>query len=423
MAEAKTAKEPFVPAFFARLGVKPGEWMYTSKLTIKALMRPSWPLKVRIWACLMIQSFGYEADLAVVMKKGKYNGEPRTSPLSPFGIDNMLAKATSTAFIESGMDLTPEMRAQLRIGKQHMRRALAEMEEADGLVVRCRLNCKPAALHGKTLETGIKAGLLTRLRDIVDPDELRKLGTNRVAIFLLAKPEPARNLDQVARSGYLSEVKSFPVNNGPVQLLFDFMRKNELKQLISRAEKVASREDIQAALSAYQSAMEALTENFKQFLLVAIPSAEPIALKAPPAPIPQLGLFVVAKNPDFETVLNAMQQFCHPDDEAVEALIRACRENTRPQPSAVQIAESVRIKGPLAIGKDNPVGFLLTSVPRLFKSSAYAKQQALAAEVEASQLDRQGRGRQFLEALLQDASASEEDKKLAREGLAHSTAV
>lgn len=68
---APQARAKFVPPFLAKLGLQPGEWMYASKLTLRALTRPSWPLKVRIWAFLTAQSFGYESDLAVYMRKAQ----------------------------------------------------------------------------------------------------------------------------------------------------------------------------------------------------------------------------------------------------------------------------------------------------------------------------------------------------------------
>jgi hypothetical protein len=430
----------------AKLGLKPGEWTYASKLTIKALMRPNWPLKARIWACLMLQTFGYESDLAVIMRR--YPGaKPEISPLLAHEIIAMLDRATAAACKESAVAIDDETRLAIRISRQHMRRALAEMED-DGLLIRVFALRPLAQLRGLSLNEILDQKLGIALTDL-PPARRKQLHSGRNLVYLHARPKPAKDLELlVAKNGYQDAAQS---SEGPIQLLFAFMRKNNLSKLLARAAELAPREDIQQALAAYKAGLDQVNANFREFLLKALDSAEPLPGRpelAPPLqptlfPAPELavpespagaaprpgrvhasraaaGPLSAAVNStgpgevpemkppshppphspaataaaplspvEVHIVLDAMRAFSDPDYAAAQRLILACREKM-PACTAVLVAEAVRQKGPLA--KTNPVGFFLTAVPLLFHQEAWdakiAADQAIRADIEAGKYGR-----------------------------------
>jgi hypothetical protein len=386
---AVASSKPFVPPFLAKLGLKPGEWMYHSKPTVRNLMCPSRPLKVRIFGCLMLQSFGYETDLAVVMSKAEHPGSPpKTEPITPRGISSMLNKATVEAFKESKIPLNDEQRAGLHIAKQDMRRALAEMED-DGVIMRVRVNSHWKDLKGKSLGEALESEAVTPLADL--PEGERKKVTYSIAVFLHARPKPARNLrETVGIKRLLSDDNSFNGNNGPfLQLLFSFAP--ELRADPALAAEVANRHDVQVQVGEYQRILAEAKEKLRTFLQTALhpeiphadegrqagippPERDRASRSAPPQSPPAV------LDPEVHTVLEVMRRFSGADDHAAKRLIQDCRKNA-PACTTVQICDAVVEKGRLARSKENPTGFLIVCVPRLFEGSAYQIRQAAGEEV------------------------------------------
>jgi hypothetical protein len=174
-------KKPFIPPFLAKLGIKSGEWTYHSKLSIKALMRPNFPLKVRIWACLSIQTFGYEGDVGVIMKRQKEvdgSTAPAYEPLTPAEIAKQLKFAAQKAFHEAGMKLTPAQEKELFVQKSSVRRVLADMESGDGLIVRAVTTAGTSVLRGLSLDQAIDRKLVRPLRDL-DEQERERLSLGK----------------------------------------------------------------------------------------------------------------------------------------------------------------------------------------------------------------------------------------------------
>ena len=120
-------------------------------------------------------------------------------------------------------------------------------------------------------------------------------------------------------------------------------------------------------------------------------------------------------------VFAAMRLYGNPDDDAVNALVESCRRE-RADATAEEIAHFIREKGKLITRKiANPVGFLLTAVPKCFASDSFReyreqrmreRRQQAAREAEdpqaAERLRREG------EADLADPNISEEEKRLIR---------
>jgi len=114
---------PDVPKWLADLGLKPGEY-YTSgsKPKIQAAMRPRFPLKARIWACLLYHTEPYKTERATTMFRGK------KVSLRPANIATELYEVAIDYYKQSGRELTDEEKKAERIDRANIRRILAELE-------------------------------------------------------------------------------------------------------------------------------------------------------------------------------------------------------------------------------------------------------------------------------------------------------
>jgi hypothetical protein len=394
--------------------------MYMSKLAIKALMRPSWPLKLRIWACLVIQSYGYETDVAVVMRRGEYPGAAaKVDPITPGGIISMLKRAAAEAFQESELQMTDQIKADLKISKQHMRRALAAMEQDDGLIVRAKLNCQLPDIRGRSFDEALKGRLVTPIADL-PTKEAQKLGTRQVGVFLLAKPRPARNLE-VAQNGYLNDANS-PVSNKPYQLTFNFMRQDEkdLKKLCDEAAAILPAPYVEKMMKTLQEGITTLCATAKAELQRVIEEA-----KSQPhpqtAPLFQKALFRPPATPeDFNETL------------AIRFLAVGAGVPTRKQSDAMHarlgphVAQFLDWMSPLLLQERKPrhAGILPSFVEEFEKLRAASEQQRIARQLQEQQraasaaaFEASGAPCSILEAraMLADPQETEQHKQLARQ--------
>jgi hypothetical protein len=67
---------------------------------------------------------------------------------------------------------------------------------------------------------------------------------------------------------------------------------------------------------------------------------------------------------EMEQVSEAVRRFCLPESSAVDLMIRSCHAKY-PNVTPSMICEAVEMKGPLAVGKKNPIGFLAVAVPNV----------------------------------------------------------
>jgi hypothetical protein len=93
------------------------------------MQRPDKPLKVQIWATGMLHSPGYQGELACTMRNGK------KVPLTSGDIINELFVVAKKYYTAGGIKATEEEMAQRKETKEHVRRALRELEE-DGVALR-----------------------------------------------------------------------------------------------------------------------------------------------------------------------------------------------------------------------------------------------------------------------------------------------
>lgn len=278
--------KPYVPPFLAKAGLKPGEWMQISKLTVGVLCRPNMELKVRILGALMLQAFGYEEELAVVMAKDRFREKTVTSGITPQGIANVLNRATIAELKASGTVLPEELKAAVRISRQQIRKALAEMED-DGLILRARSNGPTTKLAGVSLHEAIERGLITPLADLSELAK-KKLGTNAVCVYLLAKPKPAKSYhDYVVNLDYLNAAKSFKSDlTGSKQFYFRFTRDLALAEALATSDE--GQQIYQGIVTAKEHVKQAeqVAKEFAQRKQIRPQNPPPIE-----APDPQVPLF------------------------------------------------------------------------------------------------------------------------------------
>jgi hypothetical protein len=219
--------------------------------------------------------------------------------------------------------------------------------------------------------------------------------------------------------------------NGPVQQVFGFMRrggladpklaaeiaqKDEMQKLLS--DLATAKQSVKAAETAIQNYVAPIIKERQAELLSQsepeapqqLPNAGLVSQPRTHPPSAVLNLNGKADQPtdsqppptaraadtnhsqaEVYTVLQVMRRFAQgADDDAAEQLIRACRVNS-PKCSAVQIAEALELKGPLAKGKESPVGFLLVAVPKLFKGEAGRMAQENGHKSEETYWERRAR--------------------------------
>lgn len=381
MAGNETAPDStkFVPDLF-KAELKAGEWMYTSKLSVATFMRPGNPLDVRIQACLMLHSWGYSSDLAVFQKKGSFKDQKVILPLSPFGIAQILVKATIQHYEESAPQGTEKPGSKL--SRHFMRKTLDRMDD-NGIIDRCRANCPMEKLVGLSYREAREKGLVTPVRDL--SAHAKKKLNRQLVVYLLAKPRAAKAYDagEVVLKDHLgANPRLINTENRAVQLILPFVRDAEL------AAKLARREDVKREIAIFDAArdgFQAAKERWKLFCEGNL-RPKPKAAAAPHTNQPSLFTAPVSvksaprmpvSDADVFTVLPVMRKFCHADADAARDLIRACR-TLDPKATIVAIAEAVEVKGPLAKkpGVDNPVGHLVRSVPKMFEGGAPQKPEA-----------------------------------------------
>jgi hypothetical protein len=263
MAESKRTT-PFVPPFLEKLGVAPGEWMYTSKASLRALMRPYWPLKVRVWACIMLQSFGYEADLAVAMSRGDFEGaKPKIHPLTPAIILMTLKREAMKAFKAAGINVTDEQAKEMRVSRQNLRRCLAEMEDEDGLIVRAVTAAGAGVLRGLSLKQALDRKLVQALSTL--PREARSALGNKDSVCIYLNPTP-RNATRAALEQCLPVEDSQVVKNDylampELQILKGFAKHFSLKCDFSRLSEVVEKAEFQAAMNTIKDLLVSLAQE------------------------------------------------------------------------------------------------------------------------------------------------------------------
>jgi hypothetical protein len=135
-----------------------------------------------------------------------------------------------------------------------------------------------------------------------------------------------------------------------------------------------------------------------------------------------------SSSPDIVSLIQALSDYGQPDDDVAHNLLARCRA-VAPDCAPAEIIHFLHEKGNL-IRQDrtrritNPVGFLLTAVPKCLTGETferYRNQERIRLEQERLRQERQqaeiDQWRREQEAILNDPNASEEDKQFARQVL------
>lgn len=157
----------FVPLWMAELGIKadgPNGWLNMSKAQLRSQQRPDKPLKVQVWATGMLHSPGYNGQEATTMRNKK------KVPLTPGDIVQELWKAAREYYEGAGIKANEKEWLALKETKEHLRRALMELEE-----------------DGVALRTDGKGTPLCKLSE----SELRRLPSGRTRIYFWLIPHAA----------------------------------------------------------------------------------------------------------------------------------------------------------------------------------------------------------------------------------------
>ena len=131
----------------------------------------------------------------------------------------------------------------------------------------------------------------------------------------------------------------------------------------------------------------------------------------------------ISSSSEVTPVLRALSEYGNDDDDVALKLISQC-QNLAPDCTVSEIVHFIHLKGALIRRSrriTNPMGFLLTAVPKCFAGEAfrqYRQEEKTRQEAEAATRERQEadieRWRKEQETVLNDPNSPEEDKRFAR---------
>lgn len=117
-----------VPKWLWNNGIGKGDWQHAVKSQYRSLMRPSFPLKVRVWAYGMLHTNAYQSEQAVTLDNGKRR------PIKPQDVQKDLHREATAYYRSAGITDNLD---KLEESRQNIRRAF-EALEADGVHERRR---------------------------------------------------------------------------------------------------------------------------------------------------------------------------------------------------------------------------------------------------------------------------------------------
>ncbi len=161
----------------AALGLNEGEWLHASKPALKAVMRPTFELKARVWFCGILHTQSYQSESAMTKFRGKI------IPLSPVAVARELRDEALEFYAAAGKVLTRAQEKVLNVSRQHVRRVLVELER-EGLAERRMADGTP-------------------LRDL-SPDQLKRLQIGKIRLYFFVRPLPSKTVPDVATNGYIT---------------------------------------------------------------------------------------------------------------------------------------------------------------------------------------------------------------------------
>lgn len=415
------------PDWLTKAGIEPGEFLIPSKPQLRAWQRPGHMLKVQVWATLMLHAAGYQGELAVIMIKGG-----RVRNLASMDIVEELFQAAIAHYRGAGITPKPIKKGRteeletgweyLRETRQSIRRALEDLEE-DGV-------CERQSRDG------------TPLRELTEA-ELRRLPAGSGQLHVWAKPRPTKpenvRAEWEERLNRASEEKANDVAIGwlptsSIQLILNTVAKTIPG--ISLFPEKPTRAEIEDPLyqSRFQKAWEIAARSFANAWTdsghVAAPGL-PQNRRAPNAPrLPEVGSPAPPsykeerQGKDINAAAAFVGEALNTSAAAAHKLLSEARRGN-PTVTADEVVALARAK--IAENMDpktgehslrNWVGLVLTTIgamasgPELRKIRKLAQAAQAAVAKEAADVERFNREAQ---AILDDPTASEDDRKYARQ--------
>lgn len=421
-------------------GLADGEWCLESKLAHTRIMElvEEVPLFVRVLAFLKLATMGYlpsaagvpvrrekgSPDIAMSIDQKRYDAckkhgavlavtqlsNQEVAPIGPGHVRNGINKITLEVYRRQlGRELDDEEKVRITSTFQDIRRALEYLEDL-GFCFRTDPKDVPLAELKKT-EKG-------RL-------QLKRLaGDNKIRIYILLRPlktqttltrhtclvhnvismETKPLYRQILRLGLKIDPQAFEQNPG--------LQATIRAELDEREKLLAERDDHLRQTLVAAGAVPLEPKKSAQVSTVSNPThvrvpERPLqtarqhgeAVDKVPGPQRQLStpkasgvgegdraLVSQPRGADVVTVNEVMRQFGASDLDAATQLIAACRAHDRGA-TVVQIADAIAIKGKLASRKGNPVGFLISVVPKLFEGTASRRERERAGELQRKEAD------------------------------------
>ncbi len=413
----------WVPKFLKKSRFNPGDWLILTKAQLRVLMRPGWDMAVRIYACLIELSAGYQGELAVQQVRKVANGDPPNFvAITPAAVSARLLKVAVEEFRNSGKELSADERQRLKIRGHHIRRAIANLEAHDGgltSVTAVKFLARDTSTQKQgwadvkriikehlSFDEARAQKLIVPIRELPARDRQRLNGKS--FIFVHTRPRPAtvaalmrrRDEDDVLSK---TQHQIHQELTAAAQRVFQFIRAegiddprfaDELARVPTIVSAIEQLTQIEIAIANERSKRLQLQAELKQQLRPIIeahkrgeplPPVMPVASQAalfppvlvvdntrPPAAEAATGLetpgnrdLIRDSGDEMRVVLTAMREFCAADVDAAVQMVAACR-STAPQCTTADIVSAVKLKGEGARNKRSPVKYLSTSVCKLF---------------------------------------------------------
>jgi hypothetical protein len=366
---------------------------------------------------------------AEALEQLKKSGQKPRILLTPEDVEKLGRELAEKGRKMTDADMDAAGRQKCRLSGSHTRRLMEKADLHDGFMTRVRANCIPSKLP-KSFAEAVKKGMVTPLSLFDKESPVLKKLNGKIFLYFHIHSRPA-SIEALLRRGTeeddqpVAKAKAATKHQQPTQRSFDFMLQDtEFKKAYTKASEKAPElaaqvmSELEAEITALRtrttarlveigSEPEAPTST--QEALFTPPPAQPSASlnsngsagTPPPGvqgsriaerrdaetplvsqPRPKGSEFIV-RDADAHQVLDRMRKFSAADLDAARDLIVACRRHRR-DATIVQILDAIDSKGSLTRGKDNPVGFLLTAVPRMFEGPQPQRVQPASETVKCA---------------------------------------
>jgi hypothetical protein len=328
-----------VPQWLLDLGIGPGEFYLDAKPRPRAAMKcAGWTGEMgRVYSCLSLHTMAFGSEVAVKLERGKLVPiTPKDISHETGGMDRRqvrraLAALEAGGFIErSGETIrcwaSPRAGLELPPVENEKTQGMQYPSDLPDYLLHYLRRFRPANLPDAAQLEELKplcssaAELETKIRHILKPD-IEAEGRTRAPGRKQSASGHARSSDRTRASA--SSASVVVKNTGKVEIQNEIQTAHDV--LLERTERKKT-----------SSSSSRNGTNKKPMMMT----------------------------PELEQISQTVRQFCLPERSAVDLMIRSCHA-AYPNVTAAMICEAVELKGPMAVRKDNPIGFLTVAVPNV----------------------------------------------------------